>query len=833
LDVARSCLLALFALGCLALPSHAAEAGASKARVKHGVNVEVKRGTLRITGNRKANSVTLRLKRRARGILEVDVGRAGRAEFRFRRRAFRRIVVNGGRGSDSLGISEQNGAFTNSERTTLVGGRGNDALVLTGTRGADSIALSASRRRVRIARGSGRAAAAAGRALTASVEDVSITPLGGADTIAFGDLSGAGVDSLLLQLGSRRGGDRRADTVSASATAGPDALTAMGSGASLHISGLPWVVTVANLEPDRDRFTLNGAGGVDTLHLSGTGGVDPIGIEPNGGLLHTAVGGAQLDSDDIEILRVNALGGSDVATLRDLAGTDVSQVTLDLGSAAGGPADGTVDVVNVNGGDGGDNLAVSGGASGIAVSGLTALTSIEAPDAADALFVNGLGGADAINASGLAANGAVLSLRGGPDVDTLTGSPGDDAFAWEPGDGSDVLDGGNGLDSLAMGGSDDAEAFSLSVAAGHTLLTRNLDGVSIDTDAVESADFNPRGGADSIAVPNLTGAELTKVGVNLASGDGLLDNVIVDGRNPDLVNGIDGIDHITVTGAGSTATVGGLAVQTTVTGADPATDRLTIRALGATDTIDASMLQANVISASLEGGQGEDVLLGSPDDDTFVWRPGDSNDTLEGQAGSDTLLFNGASVAENIDISANGGRVSFFRNVGNVLVDCNDVEIANFIALGGADNVVINNMAGTDLSQVNVALAGSNGGGDAAVDNVTLAGTGSADSVSIAGGPGTLAATGSFTGLSITGGEAGADRLTFNAGIGGDTVDASAVGAGAMLLTLNGEAGNDTLTGGAGVDTINGGPEDDLIHGGPSIDILNGGGQAGDQVFED
>ena len=54
-------------------------------------------------------------------------------------------------------------------------------------------------------------------------------------------------------------------------------------------------------------------------------------------------------------------------------------------------------------------------------------------------------------------------------------------------------------------------------------------------------------------------------------------------------------------------------------------------------------------------------------DDTFVWNPGDDNDTLEGQAGFDTMLFNGANVAENIDISANGGRVLFFRNIATVL----------------------------------------------------------------------------------------------------------------------------------------------------------------------
>ena len=67
------------------------------------------------------------------------------------------------------------------------------------------------------------------------------------------------------------------------------------------------------------------------------------------------------------------------------------------------------------------------------------------------------------------------------------------------------------------------------------------------------------------------------------------------------------------------------------------------------------------------------ALLGAGDD-TFVWNPGDGSDTVEGQAGTDTLLFNGANVNENIDISANGARVRFFRDVGNITMDLNGVE---------------------------------------------------------------------------------------------------------------------------------------------------------------
>ena len=59
---------------------------------------------------------------------------------------------------------------------------------------------------------------------------------------------------------------------------------------------------------------------------------------------------------------------------------------------------------------------------------------------------------------------------------------------------------------------------------------------------------------------------------------------------------------------------------------------------------------------------GNDLALLGSGSDTFVWNPGDDNDILEGQAGFDTMLFNGANVAENIDISADGASDLLFQN---------------------------------------------------------------------------------------------------------------------------------------------------------------------------
>ena len=88
---------------------------------------------------------------------------------------------------------------------------------------------------------------------------------------------------------------------------------------------------------------------------------------------------------------------------------------------------------------------------------------------------------------------------------------------------------------------------------------------------------------------------------------------------------------------------------------------------------------------ALDGNQGNDTALMGAGDDRFTWDPGDGSDTIEGQDGRDAMAFNGANIAEAFDVSANGGRVRFFRNVANITMDLNDVEAIDLNALGGAD----------------------------------------------------------------------------------------------------------------------------------------------------
>src|SRR4029453_7047122 len=183
----------------------------------------------------------------------------------------------------------------------------------------------------------------------------------------------------------------------------------------------------------------------------------------------------------------------------------------------------------------------------------------------------------------------------------------------------------------------------------------------------------------------------------------------------------------------------------------------------------------------------------------------------------DRLIFNGAGVAENIDIAANGPRVRLFRDVGNVTMDLDDVERIDFNALGGADTIVVGDLSGTDVTEINLALAGTLGGntGDGQADTVIINGTAGNDVVTISGGGTNATVSGLPATVKITGSEGANDKLTVNGLAGADTIDASGLAAGGTSLQLNGGLGDDVLTGSQGNDLVTGGDGDDLARLGP------------------
>ena len=156
-------------------------------------------------------------------------------------------------------------------------------------------------------------------------------------------------------------------------------------------------------------------------------------------------------------------------------------------------------------------------------------------------------------------------------------------------------------------------------------------------------------------------------------------------------------------------------------------EKLVLNANGGDDRFSATGNLAALIAITVDGGAGNDTLLGSngvdillggdgtdfadgqqgndvallgAGDDTFQWDPGDGSDVIEGQAGTDAMAFNGSNANENMAVSANGGRVRFTRDVAAITMDLNDVESIVAKTFGGADNVIVNDLSGTDVIDV-------------------------------------------------------------------------------------------------------------------------------------
>ena len=846
--------------------------------------------TLNVNGDNASEHLALRLQSGVPNNLQVDVGDNGSADFTFDRSQFDHIVVNAGGGADVLRIDQVNGAFTDTELTTLNGGSGIDTITggsfaetliggsgadfvdgntgndvallgsgadtfnwdpgdgsdtLEGQKGTDTlrfnganinehIDLSANGGRLRFTRDIATVTMDAN-----GVEKVLFSALGGTDVVTVHDLSGTGVTGVTADLASTIGGtagDGSADQVVVEGTPGSDAVSVASSGGALSVTGPAATVSVLHGELANDRVDVNTLAGADQVSAS------PLTAEP---------------------VQVNVDGGteSDVFKAVGTNNPDVFSVTAN-GTAAFVSADGSTGVNTVV-----ESVVLNllgGSDSTFAVGNLAGLTR---------LTIDGGKGGD--------------TLRGGNGADRLLGSAGDDfvdgnqgddlalmgtggdTFNWDPGDGNDTVEGQDGTDTLRFNGANINEHIDLSANGGRLRFTRDIATVTLDANDLEKVVFSALGGTDLVTVHDLTGTDVTGVTADLASsvggssGDGAADQVVVEGTA--------GADTVSVTPAAGALSVTGLAAAVSVVHGELANDRVDVNTLAGADQVTASPLAgepvqvnvdggtesdtfrvvgsnaADVLSVTangtaafasadnatgvnvvaenvvlnglggpdttfavgnlagltrltidggkgddvLRGGNGADTILGGDGDDfidgnqgddlalmgtggdTFNWDPGDGNDTVEGQDGTDTLRFNGANINEHIDLSANGGRLRFTRDIATVTLDTNLVEKVVFSALGGTDVVTVHNLTGTDVTGVTADLASTIGGasGDGAADQVIVEGTNGVDSIAVAG---STAAGVTVSGLAavvkIFTPEFANDRLDVNTMGGADTV---------------------------------------------------------------
>lgn len=178
---------------------------------------------------------------------------------------------------------------------------------------------------------------------------------------------------------------------------------------------------------------------------------------------------------------------------------------------------------------------------------------------------------------------------------------GNDTFQWDPGDGSDTVEGQSGSDTLAFNGSNIAENIDVEANGSRVRMTRDVAGITMDLDGIESTAVRALGGTDTVTVGDLTGTDLKTANIDLASFSGTPDG------SPDTViaNGSDKADHVRVTRSGSQVLTTGLAAQTTIAGSEAALDTLRVSTLGGRDDVQVAPDVSTLITPVFDLGAGQ------------------------------------------------------------------------------------------------------------------------------------------------------------------------------------------------------------------------------------
>src|SRR6266567_1006975 len=207
----------------------------------------------------------------------------------------------------------------------------------------------------------------------------------------------------------------------------------------------------------------------------------------------------------------------------------------------------------------------------------------------------------------IAGGNGIETLLGGDGNDSVDGNggndlallgAGNDTFVWDPGDGSDTFEGQAGSDTMVFNGAGADERVALSANGNRLRFLRSPAAVTMDTNGVETVDFNALGGVDIVFVDDLTGTDVDHVNVDLA---GSLGGVIGDGATDRVsVSGTTAADAIGVDGDPSSVTVSGLSTVVAIQHQDP-TDVLDVQGLGGDDAISAAPLAAQSVALVLDG----------------------------------------------------------------------------------------------------------------------------------------------------------------------------------------------------------------------------------------
>jgi Ca2+-binding RTX toxin-like protein len=199
---------------------------------------------------------------------------------------------------------------------------------------------------------------------------------------------------------------------------------------------------------------------------------------------------------------------------------------------------------------------------------------------------------------------------------------------------------------------------------------------------------------------------------------------------------------------------------------------------------------------SVDGGGGNDSILGGSGQDTLNGEAG--NDTLDGQGGDDVLDGGDGNDVISWMGLGDGDDTVTMDDGGDTLLVSGDESDETF-SIGQTDNTLIVHEGSASISVTAMGIAPG-------VENVIINAAGGDDNITI---------------TSVD--QVGFLSISVNGGNDDDTITATGALLGRVRLSLNGDAGNDTISGSAEGDTIQGGDGDDMISGDDGDDTLQGG----------
>jgi Ca2+-binding RTX toxin-like protein len=682
-------------------------------------------------------------------------------------------VVDGNFSVDTILLGSGNDHFLwhpGDQSETVEGQGGSDAVSFMGSGAAELINISANGARARLTRNIANVDMD-----LASVEKVALQPFGGTDAITVEDVTGTPLDVVEADLG----GDDTPDSLTARGTEGPDAFKAGITG----ISGVGARTEVFNADATGDVHQVAALGGDDTF---------ATGIGVDGKAVVAFDGGAGDDTvnysgtNDAEAIHTVANGIWTRVSSPPSAETDLIAEHLNL--LARGEADtltGTGNLaaltsITMDGGSGNDTLLGSNGADTLI--GGTGTDFVDGQQGTDTALlgsgndtfqwdpgdgndtVDGQGGDDALSFNGsnigevfhVSANGSRVNLTRNI-ANITTDMVGMERTMFIPRGGADVIT----VEDLTGTEMDAVEADFTADGAADSLISRGTEGP--DAFKVGPTGITGVGARTRVINGDTTGDFLTVAA--LGGDDTIATGIVPLGPAWVSIDGGAGEDVTTYSGTVGDDLIaavanGPVAHVSSPPGAeiDVATERLNVLGGSGADQLSGTGNLAPLTTLTFDGGSGDDRVLGGngadtllggsgndfvdgqqgtdvafmgSGNDTFQWDPGDGSDTVEGQGGIDSFAFNGSAIGEILNLSANGSRALFTRNIANIATDLNDVERVALRTLAGNDNVTIGDMTGTDVSVADVDLGAFTGGGDAAQDTVTVIGTERPDNVKV------------------------------------------------------------------------------------------------------